>query len=63
MDAAVVPIENTLHGSVHENYDLLVNFELPIVAETHVRIAHALIACPGVPFRRIRRVYSHPVAT
>src|SRR6476619_7254526 len=62
VDAAVIPIENTLHGSVHENYDHLVNFELPIQAETNVRISHSLIACPGVPFRNIRRVYSHPVA-
>ena len=62
VDAAVVPIENTLHGSVHENYDHLLRFELPIVAETYVRIAHNLIAPPGVTFRKIRRVYSHPVA-
>ncbi len=61
-DAAVVPIENTLHGSVHENYDHLLRFDFPIVAETSVRIVHNLIAPPGVPFRRIRRVYSHPVA-
>jgi prephenate dehydratase len=59
---AVVPIENTLAGSVHENYDHLQNFELPIVAETSVRIVHNLIARPGVPFAKIRRVYSHPVA-
>ena len=61
-DAAVVPIENTLHGSVHENYDHLLKFDFPIVAETSVRIVHNLIAPPGVPFRRLRRVYSHPVA-
>ncbi len=59
---AVVPIENTLAGSVHENYDHLVNFELPIVAETSVRIVHNLIACRGVSFARIKRAYSHPVA-
>jgi prephenate dehydratase len=59
---AVVPIENTLAGSVHENYDHLQHFELPIVAETSVRIVHNLIAAPGVSFRKIRRVYSHPVA-
>ena len=62
VDSAVIPIENTLHGSVHENYDHLVNFELPIIGETNVRISHALIAPPGVPFSRIRRVFSHPVA-
>jgi len=59
---AVVPIENTLAGSVHENYDHLVNFELPIVAETGVRIVHNLIAPKGVPFAKIKRVFSHPVA-
>jgi prephenate dehydratase len=59
---AVVPIENTLAGSVHENYDHLQNFELPIVSETSVRIVHNLIAPPGVSFAKIRRVYSHPVA-
>jgi prephenate dehydratase len=62
VDAAVIPIENTLHGSVHENYDHLVNFELPIRAETNVRVSHSLIACPGVSFEQVRRVYSHPVA-
>jgi len=59
---AVIPIENTLAGSVHENYDHLQHYEFPIVAETSVRIVHNLMALPGVPFSRIRRVYSHPVA-
>jgi prephenate dehydratase len=59
---AVIPIENTLAGSVHENYDHLQRYEFPIVAETNVRILHNLMAPPGVPFSRIRRVYSHPVA-
>jgi len=60
--AAVVPIENTLAGSVHENYDHLLNFNFEICAETNVRICHNLIAGPGVTFRKIRRVFSHPVA-
>ena len=59
---AIVPIENTLAGSVHENYDHLVNFELPIVAETSVRIVHNLIAPKGVRFSQIKRAFSHPVA-
>jgi len=59
---AMVPIENTLAGSVHENYDHLLHFELPIVAETSVRIVHNLIAPKGVAFRQIKRVFSHPVA-
>src|SRR3954462_4352109 len=62
VDAAVIPIENTLHGSVHENYDHLLNFDLPIIGETHVRISHSLIAYPGVSFKKIKKVYSHPVA-
>ena len=60
--AAVIPIENTLHGSVHENYDHLLHFDLPIVGETNVRIVHNLIAPPGVTFAKVRRVFSHPVA-
>jgi prephenate dehydratase len=59
---AVVPIENTLAGSVHENYDHLVNYEFPIVAETSVRIVHNLIALKGVKFSQVRRAFSHPVA-
>src|SRR5262249_30646334 len=62
LDAAVIPIENTLHGSVHENYDHLLQYNLRIVAETNVRILHNLIAVPGVRFKDVRRVYSHPVA-
>ena len=61
-DAAVIPIENTLHGSVHENYDHLLHFDLPIVGETKIRIVHHLSAPPDVPFAKLRRVYSHPVA-
>ena len=61
-EGAVIPIENTLAGSVHENYDHLQNFELPIVAETSVRIVHNLIAPKGVSFSRIKRAFSHPVA-
>ena len=62
IDAAVIPIENTLHGSVHENYDHLLQYDPRIVAETNVRIVHNLIAVPGVRFKDVRRVYSHPVA-
>ena len=62
VNGAVIPIENTLHGSVHENYDHLQRFQLPIVAETNVRIVHNLIAPQGVKWSAIRRVFSHPVA-
>ena len=62
VDAAALPIENTLAGSVHENYDLLLKFDFDITAETSVRIVHNLIAPPDVKFAQIRNVYSHPVA-
>jgi len=62
VEGAVIPIENTLAGSVHENYDHLQNFDFPIVAETSVRIVHNLIAAPGISFAKIKRVFSHPVA-
>ena len=59
---AVVPIENTLAGSVHENYDHLLKFQLPIIAEARLRIVHNLIARPEVKFSQIRMAISHPVA-
>ena len=62
VDAAAVPIENTLAGSVHENYDLLMKYPFEITAETNVRVVHNLIAPPKTNFKDIRRVYSHPVA-
>jgi prephenate dehydratase len=59
---AIIPIENTLHGSVLENYDHILEYGLPICGETSIRIAHQLIVMPGVLLKDIRRVYSHPVA-
>src|SRR5687767_11446154 len=53
-DAAVVPIENTLHGSIHENYDHLLRFQLPIIAETNLRIVHNLMAPAKIRFRDVR---------
>ncbi len=62
IDAAAIPMENTLAGSVHENYDHLLHFDVRIAAETNLRIVHNLIAPPGVRFADLRKVYSHPVA-
>jgi len=62
IDAAVIPVENTLAGSVHENYDHLLHYDVRITGETSVRIVHNLIAPPGVRLKDIRKVYSHPVA-
>lgn len=61
-DAAVLPIENSLHGAVSDHYDLLLEHDVTIVAELSLRIRHALIAAPGVPLVQVRRVLSHPVA-
>ena len=59
---AVIPIENTLHGSVHENYDHLLSFKPTILAETQVRIIHNLIGRPEATLHGVERAISHPVA-
>ncbi|HKZ33551.1 MAG TPA: prephenate dehydratase [Vicinamibacteria bacterium] len=61
-ERALVPIENSLHGSIHENYDRLKSRPLHIVGETQLRIRQCLIARPGTSVAMIRRVASHPVA-
>jgi prephenate dehydratase len=61
-DCAVVPVENTLAGSVIKNYDLLVGYDLTIIGEVVLRVAHNLIAPRGVKLGDVRRVFSHPVA-
>jgi prephenate dehydratase len=61
-DRALVPIENSLHGSIHENYDRLKSRPLHIVGETQLRIRQCLIGRPGSSLAMIRRVASHPVA-
>ena len=61
-DRAVCPIENSLHGSIHENYDRLKASSLHIVGETQLRISHCLIGRPGSSLASIRRVASHAVA-
>ncbi|MBI4477135.1 MAG: prephenate dehydratase [Acidobacteria bacterium] len=59
---AVIPIENTLAGSIHKSYDLLSQHDLVIVGETIRHIDHALIALPGTSLADVRRVMSHPMA-
>lgn len=62
VDGAVLPIENSLHGSVAEHYDLLLAQPIRIARERLMRIHHNLIAMPGVSADQVRRVISHPVA-
>src|ERR1700739_3423641 len=62
VDAAVIPIENTLAGTVAEHADLLVAQDVFIVAEFRLRIVHNVIAAPGVKLSALKRVLSHPVA-
>jgi prephenate dehydratase len=62
VDGAVIPIENSLAGSVAEHLDLLLGREVHIVREFRLRIVHNLIAPPGTKLGDVRRVFSHPVA-
>ncbi len=62
VQAAVIPIENSLAGSVAEHFDLLLTRDVFIQREFRLRIVHNLIAAPGVKFPSLRRVLSHPVA-
>ena len=62
VQAAVIPIENSLAGSVAEHFDLLLVRDLFIHGEMYLRIRHNLIAPPGVKLSQVKRVFSHPVA-
>lgn len=61
-DFGMIPIENTLAGNVHPNYDLLLEYDVQIVGEVKLRIVHNLIAHTGMRLEDIRVVYTHPQA-
>jgi arogenate/prephenate dehydratase len=61
-ERGVIPIENSLVGSIHRNYDLLLERKLHVIGETQVRIVHCLMANRNVPIVQISTAISHPVA-
>ena len=61
-DFGVLPIENSIGGSIHRNFDLLLEHQLPIVGEVEVPVVHHLLALPGRSIADVKRVYSHPQA-
>jgi prephenate dehydratase len=60
VDCGVLPIENSIGGSIHRNFDLLLEHDVPIVGEVELPVVHHLLAFPGTTLERVRRVYSHP---
>ncbi|KAF9683378.1 hypothetical protein SADUNF_Sadunf04G0007200 [Salix dunnii] len=62
VDKAVLPIESSVGGSIHRNYDLLLRHRLHIVGEVQMIVNHCLLGLPGVPKEELKRVLSHPQA-
>jgi prephenate dehydratase len=61
-DFGVLPVENSLTGSIHKNYDLIIQHKIWIAGEVKLRISHQLLGLPGVPLKKIEKVLSHPQA-
>ncbi len=61
-DCGLVPIENSLAGSIHRNYDLLLQNQLSVIGEHNLRVSHCLIGMPGAQISQIQKVISHPQA-
>jgi chorismate mutase/prephenate dehydratase len=62
VQCGVVPVENSLEGSINQNYDLFFSYDLKVCGEAIVKIAHCLIVNPGASMDQIKSVYSHPQA-
>jgi chorismate mutase/prephenate dehydratase len=61
-EAGVVPVENSIEGSVNQNYDLFFTYDLKVCGEVIVKVAHCLIANPDTSLDAVKAVYSHPQA-
>ncbi|MEO6095810.1 MAG: prephenate dehydratase [Fibrobacteria bacterium] len=62
VDCGILPIENSLAGSIHQNYDLLLARDLHIVGETHLKVEHVLMCHPSTTMKALTLVRSHPQA-
>lgn len=58
----IIPVENSLEGSISQSYDLLLESNLKVCGELELRVSHCLIANPGVKLEAVKSVYSHPQA-
>jgi prephenate dehydratase len=61
-DCGFIPVENSMAGSIHRNYDLLLQNPLVVIGEHYTRVSHCLIGLPGATITRLRKVISHPQA-
>jgi prephenate dehydratase len=62
IDSGVVPVENSIEGSISETYDMLLTSSVKVVGEVAVRVVHCLIALPSARLSDIKVIYSHPQA-
>ena len=60
--SGIIPMENSIEGSISRSYDLLLDSKLKVCGETELRVIHCLIANPGARLDTIKKVYSHPQA-
>ena len=58
----VLPIENSIGGTIHRNYDLMLHHELRLVGEVELPVSHALVVMPGTTLEQVVTIYSHPQA-